>query len=182
MLFGIEIFLPIQLLYINLITDSIPAIALAFEKEASNIMERKVRKNDGTFFTPFLISKISIASMMKAVIIMVVYLIGIKIDVGVGRTMAFLTLVLLEMVYSYSCRNLKERVMNNGMFSNSYLNKSMLILGIIQLIVFLTPVRSIFNIVSLSLYQILFCILIVVIMFLIDEGLKKVISSKFRDN
>ena len=182
MLFGIEIFLPIQLLYINLITDSIPAIALAFEKEASNIMERKVRKNDGTFFTPFLISKISIASIMKAVIIMVVYLIGIKIDVGVGRTMAFFTLVLLEMVYSYSCRNLKERVMNKGMFSNSYLNKSMLILSIIQLIVFLTPVRSIFNIVSLSLYQILFCILIVVIMFLVDEGLKKVISSKFRDN
>ena len=96
--------------------------------------------------------------------------------------MAFLTLVLLEMVYSYSCRNLKERVMNNGMFSNGYLNKSMFILGIIQLIVFLTPVRSIFNIVSLSLYQILFCILIVVIMFLVDEGLKKVISSKFRDN
>ena len=96
--------------------------------------------------------------------------------------MAFLTLVLLEMVYSYSCRNLKERVMNKGMFSNSYLNKSMLILSIIQLIVFLTPVRSIFNIVSLSLYQILFCILIVVIMFLVDEGLKKVISSKFRDN
>ena len=65
MLFGIEIFLPIQLLYINLITDSIPAIALAFEKEEKNIMERNVRKNDSTFFTPFLIAKMSLSAILK---------------------------------------------------------------------------------------------------------------------
>jgi Ca2+-transporting ATPase len=60
MLCGIEIFLPIQLLYINLVTDSIPAIALAFEKEEQNIMNRDIRKKDSSFFTPFLISKIFI--------------------------------------------------------------------------------------------------------------------------
>ena len=44
MIYGIEIFLPIQLLYINLITDSIPAIALAFEKEKDNILKEKIEK------------------------------------------------------------------------------------------------------------------------------------------
>ncbi len=53
MLAGITIFSPIQLLYINLITDSIPAIALAFEKESSDVMNRRVRKNDGTFLHHF---------------------------------------------------------------------------------------------------------------------------------
>ena len=57
MLFGIEIFLPIQLLYINLITDSLPAIALAFEKESDDVMSRKVRKHTDSFFTQFLIAK-----------------------------------------------------------------------------------------------------------------------------
>ena len=182
MIFGIEIFLPIQLLYINLITDSIPAIALAFEKEASNVMNRKIRKKDSSFFTPFLISKISIASILKAVAIMSVYFISNNLfGNNISSTMSFLTLVLLEMVYAFSCRNLKERVFNRALFSNSYLNKSMLILAIIQLLVFTTPIRKIFNIVSLSFYQVIFCILVVIIMFIIDELLKRVISKKFSD-
>lgn len=182
MIFGIEIFLPIQLLYINLITDSIPAIALAFEKEASNVMNRQIRKKDSSFFTPFLISKIGIASILKAIAIMSVYFINNNLyGNNISSTMSFLTLVLLEMVYAFSCRNLKQRVFNRELFNNSYLNKSMLILGIIQLLVFTTPIRKIFNIVSLSFYQVLFCILIVIIMFIIDELLKKVISKRFSD-
>ena len=96
--------------------------------------------------------------------------------------MSFLTLILLEMVYAYSCRNLKCRVLNKNIFSNSYMNKSMILLGIIQLIVFITPIRNIFNIVSLNLIQVLFCILVVILMFLIDEMLKGIMAKKIRDN
>ena len=53
MLFGMEIFSPIQLLYLNLITDRLPAIALAIEPEEKNIMNRNIRKNNSTFFTPY---------------------------------------------------------------------------------------------------------------------------------
>ena len=58
LLFGFTIFVPIQLLFINLITDSIPAIALAFEEAENDIMFRKVRKRDSSFFTPFKKGKI----------------------------------------------------------------------------------------------------------------------------
>lgn len=182
MLLGIEIFLPIQLLYINLITDSIPAIALAFEMEADNIMKRKIRKKDGTFFTPFLVSKIGVASVLKALAIMLVYFGNLRFGVSVASTMAFLTLVLLEMVYAYSCRNLKERVLNKNILGNSYMNRSMMLLGIIQFVVFLTPIKKIFNIVSLSLSQVIFCILIVIVLFVIDELLKGVMTRMFKDN
>ena len=98
-----------------------------------------------------------------------------------ATTMAFLTLVLLEMIYAFSCRNLKERVFNKYLFGNSHLNKSMIILAIIQLLVFTTPIKKIFSIVSLNFYQVIFCILVVIIMFIIDELLKEVISNRFSD-
>jgi len=183
MLFGIEVFLPIQLLYINLITDSIPAIALSFEREAENIMNRNIRSSDSSFFTPFLISKIGISSVLKSLSILFVYFYSLKLyNVGVASTMAFLTLILLEMVFAYSCRNLKSGILNKNIFDNSYLNKSIVLLCVIQIIVFVTPIRGMFNIVSLNLSQIMFCFLIVVVMFLFDELLKGVISNKFTDN
>lgn len=183
MLFGIEIFLPIQLLYINLITDSIPAIALAFEKADKNVMNRDVRKNDSSFFTPFLISKIGFASILKGIAILFIYFCNLKLfDMDVASTMAFLTLVLLEMVYAYSCRNLKSEVLNKDFFSNGYMNKSMIVLAIIQIIVFVTPLRSVFGIVNLNLSQVAICFLVVIVMFLVDELFKKVLVKWFRDN
>jgi len=183
MLFGIEIFLPIQLLYINLITDSIPAISLAFEKSALDIMNRPIRKNSDTFFTPFLISKIGISSILKATSILIVYFYSSNLyGIEVARTMSFLTLVLLEMIYAYSCRNLKNRVFNKDFLGNSYMNRSMILLGIIQLLVFITPIKNLFNIVSLNIYQVIICIIIVIVLFIIDELTKKIITKTFKDN
>ena len=124
MLFGIEIFLPIQLLYINLITDSIPAIALAFEREADDVMSRDIRKKDSSFFTQFLVAKMSISSILKSAAILFIYFTGKEIyGIENVTTMTFLTLVALEMVFAYSCRNLKKRVFGKGMFDNHYFPK-----------------------------------------------------------
>jgi Ca2+-transporting ATPase len=170
MIFGVEIFLPIQLLYINLITDSIPAIALSFEKEDSNIMTRKIRKKDSSFFTPFLISKITISAILKTIAVSLVYFLTINKDgPEAATTMAFLTLILLEVVFAYSCKNLKKSVLNKSFISNKSLNRSIILLIAIQLVVFLSPIRSIFSITNLSLSQIGFCFLLTVISFIIDE-------------
>jgi len=182
MLFGIEVFLPIQLLYINLITDSIPAIALAFEKEEENIMKRDIRKKDSSFFTPFLIAKMSLSAILKSITILLVFFLNLKLyNIEVATTMSFLTLVLLEMIYAYSCRNLKKSVLNKNIFSNSYMNKSMLVLGIIQIIIFNTPLKNMFSIVSLNLSQFIYCFLIVIFIFLIDETSKSLINKLFKD-
>ena len=182
MLFGIEIFLPIQLLYINLKTDGIPAIALSFEKENKFIMNRKVRKKDSSFFTPFLISKITFSSILKTLAILFIYFINLRsYGIEIASSTAFLTLILLEMIYSYSCKNLTTSILDENIFNNSYLNKSIIGLSIIQLLIFITPLKNIFNIVSLNLFQILYCFLIVILIFLIDELSKKLISKLFRD-
>lgn len=182
MILGIEIFLPIQLLYINLITDGIPAIALAFEKAESNIMNRRVRKKDSSFFTPFLLAKMGVSSFFKVLAILLVYFFTLKLyTIEVATSLAFLVLVLLEMSYAYSCRNLKVSILNKSLFGNSYLNKSMFVLGIIQIIVFITPFRKLFNLVSLDLIQVLFGGIIVILVFLLNEGAKRIITRLFND-
>lgn len=182
MLFGVEIFLPIQLLYINLVTDSIPAIALAFEKSDTDIMKRKVRKKDSSFFTKFLIAKITISAVLKFISVLLVYFIGIKyFTIEVASSTAFLTLILSEISFAYSCRNLKHNIIGKKFFDNHYMNKSILILIIIQLLVFLTPIAHLFKITSLSLLQMSYCFLTVIIVFLINELTKEIINLKFKD-
>lgn len=179
---GMEIFLPIQLLYINLITDSIPAIALAFESSEKNIMHKKSPKNNGSFFTPFLIAKISLSALLKTIAITLVYFINIKLyNKEVATTMTFLTLILLEVIFAYSCRNLKKNIINKNLFSNKYMNKSIFALGIIQIIIFITPLKSIFNIVDLKLFQVIYCFVVVILLFLTDELSKNIIIKLFKD-
>ena len=181
-IFGVEIFLPIQLLYINLITDSIPAIALSFEKEEDNIMQREIRKKDSSFFTPLLISKISFSAILKTIAVCSVYFMNLKLhDVETASTMAFLTLILLEIIFAYSCKKLKKSNLDKTLFNNKYLNRSMILLIAIQLIVFLTPIRKIFNVTNLTLIQIRDCFLASIAVFLTDEVLKTVLYGKIKD-
>ncbi len=181
MIFGIEIFLPIQLLYINLITDSIPAIALSFEEGTNDIMERKV-KNTNTFFTPFLLSKIFLSSLLKTSVILFVYFTSVNIyGVSTSISMAFLCLILLEMIFAFTCRNLKKNIIFEGMFKNKVMNKSMIILLLIQILLFITPLKSMFGIVRLSLFQLIYCIIIVLTIFLIDELTKTILVKLFKD-
>ena len=182
MLFGKEIFLPVQLLYINLITDSIPAIALAFEKETDDVMKRDVRKNESSFFTQFLITKIAFAAILKSITILSIYFISNCIwGINIATTMTFLTLIVIEMLFALSCKNLKKSILNKQLFNNSYMNKSLIGIIILQLIVFLTPIKRIFNIVNISFYQVIICILISILVFIIDELFKSTMSKKFKD-
>ncbi len=182
MIYGIEIFLPIQLLYINLITDSIPAIALAFEKEKDNILKEKNRKSDKAFFTPFIISKIAISSFIKTFAVLTVFLVSIKIfSQETAVTMTFLSLILIEIIYAFSCRNLKENVINKKIFQNKKLNISIIMLILIQIIVFLTPIKHIFKIQTLSLIQVVFCITIVITIFTVEELSKTILKKLFKD-
>ena len=182
MIFGLEIFLPIQLLYINLITDSIPAIALSFEEAAADVMNRKTRKKDESFFTPFLIAKMISTSSLKTIAILLAYFVGLNFyGTNVASTMAFLCLILLEMLFSYSCRNLKNNILEIGVFKNKYLNRSIFILIAIQLIVFLTPLKTIFNLTDLTQVQVIYCFITVLPVVLIDELLKNKINKKFKD-
>ena len=182
LIFGYTIFFPIQLLFINLITDSIPAIALAFEDASEDIMNREVRKKDSSFFTPFLISKILVSSILKSIAILFVYFLNNYLfGVEVAGTTAFLCLMILELCFAYSCKNVKKPVVNKMIFDNSKLNYCILGLMVVAAFIFLTPLKSIFGLTSITFMQFLYCIVIIIVMVVIDELLKVRLSRIFKD-
>ena len=145
-------------------------------------MKREVRKKDSSFFTPFLIAKMAISSILKTATILIVYFANTAIyNKQVGCSMAFLTLILSEMIFAYSCRNLKQNILEQKIFANGYLNKSMFCLGLVQLFIYITPLKNLFGIVALNLWQTCYCLLIILLMFLVDELSKNIISKIFKD-
>ena len=181
MMFGFEIFLPIQILYLNLVTDSLPAISLAFEAAAPDIMERNTRHNK-SFFTPFIIAKMFISALFKTIIILVMYFVNLKLyGIEISSTMTFLTLILLEMYYAYSCKNLKKNLLTGKIFGNRVLDFTMFGLILLQIILFATPIGSIFSITHLNIIQIIYSIIGVLVVFLLDELTKPLIVKYFKD-
>ena len=165
-----EIFNPIQLLYINLITDSVPAIMLAYEKESDGIMRRPVQKNTKTFFTRFLSLRIIISSILKTIAIMGVYLLTNS------TTCAFFALVLTEMTFAYTCRNLETPIWKIRS-TNKKLNISMAALLIVQIVFFFTPIGRIMGLEDMSMADTLISIIIVLAVFVLDELTKPILVN-----
>ena len=118
-LFGFNILLPIQILWINLVTDTIPAIALGFEKEEKNIMRQKPRSAKESLFTPFLILRIVIPGILKSIIIFLLYFFvkgKYGNDIAIGSV--FITLSTIEMLFAFICRSDKRSIFKIGLFSN----------------------------------------------------------------
>lgn len=118
-LFNRTILLPIHLLWINLVTDTIPAIALGFEKEEKNIMKQMPRSANEKFFTPFLALRILIPGIVKTIIMFIIYF---CIETGYGKEMAsaavFISLSIIEILFSFVCRSDRKTVAKIGFFSN----------------------------------------------------------------
>lgn len=113
--------LAIQLLWINLVTDSFPAIALGLEPEDKNIMNRKPKDARKGIFSDGLWGKIIVEGSMLGILTLVVFSLGNKLyGLDIGRTMAFVTLGLIEMVHSFNIRS-EESIFKCGIFKNKYL-------------------------------------------------------------
>ncbi len=142
-------FLPLQILWVNLITDSIPAISLAFEKE-EKVMKSQPRSEKSIFSDIW--KFILIGGLLTFLGTFIVYFIGIEDSYPpeLIRTMSLTTLVLFELSFVYVCRS-NGPIIDIGIFSNKWLNYS-IILGIgIHLILLYTPIGVLFNVVPLSL-------------------------------
>ena len=98
--------LAIQLLWVNLVTDSFPAIAIGLEKPEKNIMERKPINSKKGIFAGGLWNKIIVEGVMIGLLTLVSFLIGYKLfSLEVGRTMAFVAIGVLELVHSLNIKS-----------------------------------------------------------------------------
>ena len=172
--------LAIQLLWINLVTDSLPAIALGLEKEEENIMSRLPRNPKKNLFADGLWWKIIIEGAMLGMFTLLAFSIGNRLySVEVGRTMAFLALGILELVHSFNIKS-EESIFKIGVFENKYLIGA-LVLGVILqvIVVVISPLAQIFSLVPLTGIQWLYTVLIAIAPIPIVEIQKAVNGYKF---
>lgn len=181
MFMGSNIISAIHVLYIDLVADTVPSIALAFEGASVNNMKKYPNGLDRRIFTPFFLAFLIISVILEAGISIIVYFLFIGQGEAVAQTLALLSIVINEFVFAYNCRSLKEPIYQKGIFSNKHLNLGIIILFIIQLLVFFTPVGKLFGLVSITRVQFLFVILINILAFIILEALKPLVTKSFKD-
>lgn len=143
-------FLSMQLLWINLVTDSLPAIALGMEPVEDDIMDKAPKPKNEGIFAHGLGIRIVLQGVMFAVLSLVGFYLGggTKGNLAGGQTMAFMVLALSQVVQAFNMRSDKS-LFKIGVFGNKKLNGAALLSIILVLIVLFTPVRIAFGLVIL---------------------------------
>jgi Ca2+-transporting ATPase len=147
--------LSMQLLWINLVTDSLPAIALGMEKLESTVMDKKPKPKDEGIFANGLGIRIILQGVMFGVLTLLAFWLGntyapAGIDsLAAGQTMAFTVLALSQVLQSFNMRS-DHSIFKIGLFTNKKLNLAVLASLVLVLVLLFTPVGIAFGIVKLS--------------------------------
>ena len=156
----LEILLPIHILWINLVTDSLPALALAFDPANSDIMTRKPTKPGKGVFTKGMTWRIIYQGVMIGLLTLAAFMIGLattttpiegltldESKIEVGQTMAFVTLALSELVHVFNIRDNKKSLFKTKVFNNSKLLLAIFASALLMIVILAVPaLRGIFSI------------------------------------
>lgn len=147
--------LPIQILWINLVTDSFPALALGMEEGDNDIMNNPPRKNQSHLFAGHLGSNIIYQGIIQTLLIVTLFFVSLKLyGHGVASTMAFLTLCLIQLFHCYNNKSLLNSIFNRNIFKNKVMNLAFVVGLILTLsVAFIPGLRYIFHLTSLNIVQ-----------------------------
>ena len=143
--------LSIQLLWINLVTDSLPAIALGMEAVESNVMNKPPKpKNEGLFAHGFGIRTV-LQGVMFGILSLMAYKIGENTtgQLSGGQTLAFMVLALSQITQAYNMRS-DYSLLKIGVFTNNRLNLAALVSVVLVCLVLFTPLATAFGLITLS--------------------------------
>ena len=112
-------FYAVHLLFINLLTDSLPAIAIGMEKSKKDLLKDKPRARNSSILSKDFIYEVAAEGFVIAVFTLIAFYIGLKTDSNVASTMAFATLCLARLFHGFNCRG-DRSIFSIGLFSNRY--------------------------------------------------------------
>lgn len=172
--------LAIQLLWINLVTDSLPAIAIGLESPDKNIMNQKPRNSRKGIFADGLWSKIILEGIMLGMLTLVAFSVGNNLyGLEVGRTMAFVAIAMLELVHSFNVKS-EESIFKVGILENKYLIGAFILGTLLQVVVVMVPAfAKIFSLVPLNGTQWLYTLGISILPVIIIEA-QKLLDSRLK--
>jgi Ca2+-transporting ATPase len=147
------IFFATQILWINLVTEGIPAIGFAFEKEDPDVMKRKPRNPKEKLLSKDILYRTLGQGVLMFIGSMILFMLFFD-DLTKARTMAFTTLIMFELFNMFNCRSLKYPLNKMGLFSNKILIIVVGLAFLLQVIVVQTPIiASAFKIIPLNLFE-----------------------------
>ncbi|WP_270277696.1 cation-translocating P-type ATPase [Streptococcus infantarius] len=171
-------FLAIQLLFINLVTDSLPAISIGMEEGTEAVLDDAPRDPNESILTAKTFKEVISGAILIAIAVMVAYLIGVNTGKGYATTFAFLVLCLGRLFHGFSCRS-DLPLSKIGIFSNKNTVYAFLVgLALVALIVFVPAIGGMFGVVSLSLSQILTILGLAFAPTLVVQAIKMIRYSK----
>lgn len=148
-------FFPVHLLFMNLITDSLPAIAIGMEASRNDVLKEKPRNSQDSILNKNTISQIAYEGIVIAICTMCAYLMGLKGDPLTASTMAFATICLARLLHGFNCRS-DQPLTKIGLFSNKSSVYAFLIgFALLHIILFVPSMHSLFMIHSISIIQLL---------------------------
>ena len=190
--------LPIHILWINLVTDSLPALALAVDPAEKDVMDRKPTKAKQGIFTKGMTWRVIYQGIMIGAITLIAFVIGLatpadqlpvvevtnsegivetlseeEVRVEIGQTMAFTVLALSQLVHVFNIRNNKKSIFKTGIFNNSKLILATLVSAALMIVILCVPsLRHIFSIPVLPLMNIIEIAILVFIPIVVVEWFK----------
>lgn len=143
-------FAPVHLLFINLLTDSLPALAIGMEPADDKLLEERPRDPKVGIMTKDFMSTMLAEGVLIAVASMTAYYIGLQVGAATASTMAFATLTLARLFHGFNCRS-KESIFRLGLGSNKYsLYAFAAGVCLLALVLFVPALHSVFSVVTLS--------------------------------
>ncbi len=174
-------FAAVHLLFINLLTDSLPAIALGMEPYSGDVMREKPRDKNQSILTRLVMTNIVVEGIVIGIATLVGFYIGLSRDgAELGSTMAFATLCLSRLVHGFNCKSGRPVIFKKQMWNNSTLIGAFLIGFVLLNAVLLIPgLQGIFQVAPLDVFGLLTIYGLAVCVFIVIQFLKA-IRSLFR--
>lgn len=147
-------FAPVHLLFINLVTDSLPAIAIGMEPANDDLLRQKPRDPKASILSKDFLMRILVEGSIIGIFTMIAYYIGLEVTPAHASTMAFATLCLGRLFHGFNCRG-KKSIVHLGLFSNRY-SVGAFVLGFLLLnaVLFIPGVKDLFVIAPLTMNQV----------------------------
>ena len=171
-------FAPVHLLFINLLTDSLPAISLGLEPHTEEVMKEKPRPMNESILTKDFLVKVGTEGLSIGVTTMIAFLIGYRYDGGnavLASTMAFGTLCSSRLVHGFNCKSDTPVIFTRRFWNNKYLIGAF-VLGIVLItsVVTIPSLDEIFKVQTLTFQQLLIMYGLAVVNLPIIQGMKAV--------
>ncbi|QLY78719.1 calcium-translocating P-type ATPase, SERCA-type [Clostridium intestinale] len=147
---------PIQILFVNLATDGLPAIALGVDPADKDIMSQKPRKKDESIFARGLTEKILVRGTLIGICTLTSFIVGqyFGFDLKTSRTIALATLVMSQLIHVFECRSERHSIIEIKLLSNPYLVGAVLVsITMIMSIMYIPFLQGVFQTQALNLLE-----------------------------